>query len=126
MFDDIFQTFVFIVVVFQLYMLPLGLLVLFLRNYVIMKIKAKYGHESDEVDTLYDYFQSNMFNVLIDEIKDKTFDSLISEDDDSIGDLESKEIKKSFREKLAEIQEICLRVQEALDNIASLGERVVK
>lgn len=39
---------------------------------------------------------------------------------------EIKEPKKSFREKLAEIQEICLKVQEALDYIASLGERIVK
>lgn len=38
----------------------------------------------------------------------------------------NKEPKKSFREKLAEIQEICLKIQEALDYIASMGERVVK
>lgn len=37
-----------------------------------------------------------------------------------------KEPKKTFRERLAEIQEICLKVQETLDFIASLGERVIK
>lgn len=37
-----------------------------------------------------------------------------------------QEPKKSFREKLNEIQEICLKVQETLDYIASMGERVVK
>ena len=37
-----------------------------------------------------------------------------------------QEPKKTFREKLTDIQEICLKVQDKLDEIASLGERVIK
>ena len=34
--------------------------------------------------------------------------------------------KKSFREKLQAAQEICLQVQEGLDVVAAIGERVKK
>jgi hypothetical protein len=40
--------------------------------------------------------------------------------------MDSKEPKKTFKEKLNEIQEICLKVQENLDYLASLGERIIK
>jgi hypothetical protein len=36
------------------------------------------------------------------------------------------EEKKSFKEKLQEIQEICLQVQEGLGMVATMGERVKK
>ena len=49
----------------------------------------------------------------------------VDEEEEQIDDAK-EEPKKSFREKLNEIQEICLRVQETLDYIASMGERVVK
>ncbi len=38
----------------------------------------------------------------------------------------TQEEKKSFKEKLHAAQEICLQVQEGLDVVASLGERVKK
>jgi len=37
-----------------------------------------------------------------------------------------QEEKKSFKERLQAAQEICLQVQEGLDVVASLGERVKK
>ena len=40
--------------------------------------------------------------------------------------LHQQDEKKSFREKLQAAQEICLQVQEGLDVVASLGEKVKK
>ena len=37
-----------------------------------------------------------------------------------------QEEKKSFKEKLQQIQEVCLQVQEGMDMVASGGERVKK
>ena len=37
-----------------------------------------------------------------------------------------QEEKKSFKEKLQAIQDVCLQVQEGMDMVASLGERVKK
>lgn len=37
-----------------------------------------------------------------------------------------QEEKKSFKEKLQSIQDVCLQVQQAMDAIASVGERVKK
>ena len=37
-----------------------------------------------------------------------------------------QEEKKSFKEKLQQIQDVCLQVQEGMDMVASMGERVKK
>ena len=37
-----------------------------------------------------------------------------------------QEEKKSFKEKLQAIQEVCLQVQEGMDMAASMGERIKK
>ena len=37
-----------------------------------------------------------------------------------------QEGKKSFKERLQGIQDVCLQVQEGMDSLASLGERVKK
>ena len=58
------------------------------------------------------------------DIKDINFE-FVDEEEEPMDDAK-EEPKKSFREKLNEIQEICLKVQETLDYIASMGERVVK
>lgn len=41
-------------------------------------------------------------------------------------DSKNKQEAKSFRERLNEIQEICLKIQEILEYVASLAERVIK
>ena len=38
----------------------------------------------------------------------------------------NQEEKKGFKEKLQVIQDACLQVQEVMDKIASMGERVQK
>ncbi|CAF1029366.1 unnamed protein product, partial [Brachionus calyciflorus] len=97
-----FICFVIIVLNFEIYMLPLALLMIFLKNYLVIKLK-EYNSTSDEEDLNFDYIEDEEENL----------------------DPESKEPKKSFRERLNEIQEICLKVQETLDYIASLGERII-
>ena len=37
-----------------------------------------------------------------------------------------QEEKKSFKEKLQAVQDVCLQVQEAMDMVASMGERIKK
>ena len=37
-----------------------------------------------------------------------------------------QEEKKTFKEKLQSIQDVCLQVQQGMDMVASLGERVKK
>ena len=87
-------------------MLPLLLLLIFLKNYIVIKLKS----------SAYCYFTGNT----------EEEDLLIDDEDEDFMDAESKEPKKSFRERLNEIQEICLKVQETLDSIASVCERVIK
>ena len=91
-------------------MLPLGVLMIFLKNYLIIKLKAAgstlntTGGGDDDDSINFEYLDE----------EEEPMDST------------DKEPKKSFRERLNEIQEICLKVQETLDYIASLGERVLK
>jgi DNA-binding transcriptional regulator YhcF (GntR family) len=48
------------------------------------------------------------------------------EEDENL-DLDSKrEAKKGIREKINDLQEIGFKVQEALDYVASLGEKIIK
>ncbi|XP_052794649.1 multiple C2 and transmembrane domain-containing protein 1-like isoform X4 [Mya arenaria] len=93
---------VFLVMVwnFESYMLPLTLLVLLLKNVLLTSIVTTYSRDPD---------------IAAYEDDDDDFDG----EDDA-----EKEEKKSFKEKLQAAQEICLQVQEGLDVVASLGERV--
>ncbi|XP_048258170.1 multiple C2 and transmembrane domain-containing protein 1-like isoform X3 [Haliotis rufescens] len=94
---------VYLVVVwnFELYMLPITLLILFLKNLVIAQILGAFKKEPVEDD-------------YVDE----------DDDDDEDDKEKKKEEKKSFKEKLQAIQEVCLQVQQGMDMVASLGERI--
>ncbi|ELT94467.1 hypothetical protein CAPTEDRAFT_227763 [Capitella teleta] len=85
---------------FELYMVPLSLLLVFLINLVVVHIVGNLMKEEEEY---------------VDEEDDE------DEDDDKN---EKGEEKKSFKEKLQEIQDICLQVQEGLGMVATMGERV--
>ncbi|XP_060576164.1 multiple C2 and transmembrane domain-containing protein 1-like isoform X3 [Ruditapes philippinarum] len=93
---------VFLVLVwnFEPYMLPLTLLILLLKNVLLSSIVSPYSKDPEETE--------------------------YEDDDDDFDEEEDreKEEKKSFKEKLQAAQEICLQVQEGLDIVASLGERV--
>ncbi|XP_076464981.1 multiple C2 and transmembrane domain-containing protein 1-like isoform X2 [Babylonia areolata] len=91
---------------FELYMLPITLLIVFFKNLLIAHIVGVLKKEP---------------------VEDEYFDD---DDDDDDEDKEKntktqvKEEKKSFKEKLHTIQDVCLQVQQGMDMVASLGERV--
>ncbi|XP_070543600.1 multiple C2 and transmembrane domain-containing protein 1-like isoform X2 [Ptychodera flava] len=100
-----FAGFIVGVLMFELYMAPLGLLVLFMKNYVVYSVVGGLMKASDD---------------------DPYEDSDDDEDDEPEPDKKSKqpEEKKSFKEKLQQIQEVCLQVQNGLGDAAAMGERV--
>ncbi|XP_055995221.1 multiple C2 and transmembrane domain-containing protein 1-like isoform X6 [Ostrea edulis] len=95
-----FTVFLIITWFFEPYMLPVTLLILFLKNYLIKSAKEAFSVESKE----------EVVNV--------------DDDDDDEEDEASKDEKKSVREKFQAAQEVCLQVQQGMDMVASLGERV--
>ncbi|XP_062595992.1 multiple C2 and transmembrane domain-containing protein 1-like isoform X7 [Saccostrea cucullata] len=97
-----FTVFLIITWFFEPYMLPVTLLILFLKNYLIKSAKEAFSVENKE----------EVVNV--------------DEEDDDDEDEASKDEKKSVREKLQAAQEVCLQVQQGMDMVASLGERIKK
>ncbi|XP_033749601.1 multiple C2 and transmembrane domain-containing protein 1-like isoform X2 [Pecten maximus] len=95
-----FIAYLVIVWCFELYMLPITLLIIFLKNFIIVSVTGAFASNSN--------------------IEDAYVDSDDEDDDDD----KDKEEKKSFKEKLHAIQEVCLQVQQGMDMAASLGERV--
>ncbi|XP_076444244.1 multiple C2 and transmembrane domain-containing protein 1-like [Babylonia areolata] len=93
--------FVFLVMVwnFEIYMLPITLLLIFLKNLLIAQLVGAFKREQVEDD----YFE---------------------EDEEEDEEKEKQEEKKSFKEKLQSIQDVCLQVQQGMDMVASLGERI--
>ncbi|KAL4609508.1 multiple C2 and transmembrane domain-containing protein 1-like isoform X2 [Arapaima gigas] len=86
---------------FQLYMIPLFLLLLLVWNYIRVVLGRDSRH--GEVQEMEDMF----------------------EDDDEELDKEDKDSeRKGFIDKLYAIQDVCISVQNALDEVASYGERI--
>ncbi|XP_055882633.1 multiple C2 and transmembrane domain-containing protein 1-like isoform X5 [Biomphalaria glabrata] len=85
---------------FELYMLPISLLLIFLKNLIVAQIVGSFRKEPVEDDYPADE----------------------EEDDDEEKD--RQEEKKSIVDRYHAIQEICLQVQQGLDTVACLGERV--
>uniref|UniRef100_A0A670YC67 Multiple C2 and transmembrane domain-containing protein 1 n=1 Tax=Pseudonaja textilis TaxID=8673 RepID=A0A670YC67_PSETE len=85
---------------FELYMIPLVLLLLLVWNYLLVIS----GKDNQPHDTLVE-------DMLEDE-----------EEEDDRDDKDSE--KKGFMNKLYAIQEVCISVQNILDEVASLGERI--
>ncbi|XP_041372646.1 multiple C2 and transmembrane domain-containing protein 1-like isoform X2 [Gigantopelta aegis] len=81
---------------FELYMLPITILIIFLKNLIIAQILGAREPAEDE------YFDDD------------------EDDDDEDKD---KDEKKSFKERLQSIQDVCLTVQQGMDAVASVGER---
>ncbi|KAF7687309.1 multiple C2 and transmembrane domain-containing protein 1 isoform X3 [Silurus meridionalis] len=95
--------FLFIVVVwnFELYMIPLALLLLLAWNYILIAS----GKDSRQGDV------------------QAVEDLLEGEDEDFDRDDKDSE-RKGFINKLYAIQDVCISVQNALDEVASYGERI--
>ncbi|XP_078668303.1 multiple C2 and transmembrane domain-containing protein 1-like isoform X8 [Branchiostoma floridae x Branchiostoma belcheri] len=84
---------------FELYMLPLVLLSIFFKYYIVRSVMEGRTDQQEEAE---------------EEEQDE------DEDDEERG----KEKSKSFKEKLQAIQDVCQTVQNGLDDVASLGESV--
>ncbi|KAK6178984.1 hypothetical protein SNE40_011446 [Patella caerulea] len=94
-----FIVYLVVVWIFEPYMLPITLLIVFLKNLIIAQILGAFKNQPVE-------------------------DDYVDEDDDDDDETQDKEEKKSFKEKLQAIQEVCLQVQQGMDMVASMGERV--
>ncbi|XP_003786030.1 multiple C2 and transmembrane domain-containing protein 1 [Otolemur garnettii] len=95
-----FVLFLFVVWNFELYMIPLGLLLLLTWNYFLI-ISGKDNRQRDTV----------VEDMLEDEEEEEDKDDKDSE-------------KKGFINKIYAIQEVCVSVQNILDEVASFGERI--
>ncbi|XP_078572963.1 multiple C2 and transmembrane domain-containing protein 1-like isoform X10 [Branchiostoma floridae x Branchiostoma japonicum] len=84
---------------FELYMLPLVLLSIFFKYYIVRSVMEGRTDQQEEAE---------------EEEQEE------DEDDEERG----KEKSKSFKEKLQAIQDVCQTVQNGLDEVASLGESV--
>lgn len=94
-----FIVYIMVVWNFELYMLPVTLLLIFMKNLIIAMVMDKF-------------------------VKEPATEDYVDDDDEEDEEDKEKEEKKSFKEKLQAIQEVCLQVQQAMDMIACLGERV--
>uniref|UniRef100_A0A663NAU3 Multiple C2 and transmembrane domain-containing protein 1 n=1 Tax=Athene cunicularia TaxID=194338 RepID=A0A663NAU3_ATHCN len=95
-----FLLFLFVVWNFELYMIPLALLLLLAWNYFLIVS----GKDNRQHDT-----------VVEDMLEDE-------EEEDDRDDKDSE--KKGFMDRLYAIQEVCVSVQNILDEVASFGERI--
>ncbi|XP_074850310.1 multiple C2 and transmembrane domain-containing protein 1 isoform X2 [Carettochelys insculpta] len=95
-----FMLFLFVVWNFELYMIPLALLLILVWNYFLILS----GKDNRQHDT-----------VVEDMLEDE-------EEEDDRDDKENE--KKGFMNKLYAIQEVCVSVQNILDEVASFGERI--
>uniref|UniRef100_A0A8C5X8E1 Multiple C2 and transmembrane domain containing 1 n=1 Tax=Malurus cyaneus samueli TaxID=2593467 RepID=A0A8C5X8E1_9PASS len=95
-----FLLFLFVVWNFELYMIPLALLLLLAWNYFLIVS----GKDNRQHDT-----------VVEDMVEDE-------EEEDDRDDKDGE--KKGFMNRLYAIQEVCVTVQNILDEIASFGERI--
>ncbi|XP_062068378.1 multiple C2 and transmembrane domain-containing protein 1 isoform X1 [Lepus europaeus] len=95
-----FVLFLFVVWNFELYMIPLVLLLLLTWNYFLIVS----GKDNRQRDT-----------VVEDMLEDE-------EEEDDKDDKDSE--KKGFINKIYAIQEVCVSVQNVLDEVASFGERI--
>ncbi|XP_074808956.1 multiple C2 and transmembrane domain-containing protein 1 isoform X3 [Natator depressus] len=95
-----FVLFLFVVWNFELYMIPLALLLLLAWYYFLILS----GKDNTQHDT-----------VVEDMLEDE-------EEEDDRDDKDSE--KKGFMNKLYAIQEVCVSVQNVLDEVASFGERI--
>jgi len=101
-----FVLYVLLVLNFDLFFIPLILLLILLKNYIVFMLSPE---RDDSVDL------------------DKDSTSTYDEDDDEDDEMDSKSKKgkgKTLREKLEAVTNICTTVQNQLDGIASFAERI--
>ncbi|XP_053154643.1 multiple C2 and transmembrane domain-containing protein 1 isoform X4 [Hemicordylus capensis] len=118
---------------FELYMIPLSLLLLLVWNYFLIIS----GKDNRQHDTMFNKaFNYKGFNDLAEQNSSLlTHDNYyclclqvvedMLEDEEEEDDRDDKDSeKKGFMNKLYAIQEVCVSVQNVLDEVASSGERI--
>ncbi|XP_037831183.1 multiple C2 and transmembrane domain-containing protein 1 isoform X4 [Kryptolebias marmoratus] len=95
-----FVIFVIVVWNFEIYMIPLALLLLLAWNYILI-VSGK--------DTRQDV---------------QAVEDLLEDEDEEFDKDDKDSEKKGFMNKLYAIQDVCISVQNALDEVASYGERI--
>ncbi|XP_062830288.1 multiple C2 and transmembrane domain-containing protein 1 isoform X4 [Anolis carolinensis] len=110
-----FVLFLFVTWNFELYMIPLTLLLLLAWNYFLIVS----GKDNRQHDTKTSWVQTAFLLLLAEVVEDMLEDE---EEEDDRDDKDSE--KKGFMNKLYAIQEVCVSVQNILDEVASFGERI--
>uniref|UniRef100_A0ABM5FTA8 Multiple C2 and transmembrane domain-containing protein 1 isoform X10 n=1 Tax=Pogona vitticeps TaxID=103695 RepID=A0ABM5FTA8_9SAUR len=100
---------------FELYMIPLSLLLLLAWNYFLI-ISGKDNRQHDTKEMIV---AKKPFHISASVVEDMLEDE---EEEDDRDDKDSE--KKGFMNKLYAIQEVCVSVQNVLDEVASFGERI--
>lgn len=90
------------VLTFKMYMLPLTLLIMLLKNLFVLQLVKKFTKNKEEEEEA-------------DEEED---------DDDDEKESKSRTKSTSLREKLQSIQDVCLQLQETMDTLASFNEQL--
>nr|CAD7400845.1 unnamed protein product [Timema cristinae] len=113
---------------FEPYMLPIALLLIFLKHYMVMSLMGTWGTHDEDEEPVGDDDED-------DDEKDKVM-SLMGTwgthdedeepvgDDDEDDDEKDKEEKKTLKERLQAIQEVTQSVQNSIGYIATLGEAI--
>ncbi|XP_071844692.1 multiple C2 and transmembrane domain-containing protein 1-like isoform X3 [Apostichopus japonicus] len=101
-----FLSFLIIVWNFELYMLPVAVLIIFLWKYVEISITDKYARPQEEEV----YADSEEEEEEVDESKNQP--------------KKPKEGKTSLTNKLHTVERVCQTIQNKLDDVACLGERI--
>ncbi|KAL4623239.1 multiple C2 and transmembrane domain-containing protein 1-like isoform X2 [Arapaima gigas] len=96
-----FLLFVVVVWNFELYMIPLALVLLLAWNYILIAS----GKDTRQGDVV-------------------TLEDILRGEDDECDKDDKDSEKKGFMDKLYAIQDVCTSVQSALDDVASYGERI--
>nr|XP_022334371.1 multiple C2 and transmembrane domain-containing protein 1-like isoform X4 [Crassostrea virginica] len=109
-----FTVFLIITWFFEPYMLPVTLLILFLKNYFIKSAKEAFSVESRE----------DLMSVDEEDDDDDDETSKKHHKKISLTIKRKKDEKTGVREKFQAAQEVCLQVQQGMDMVASLGERI--
>jgi len=97
-----FIIYILMVLNFDWFMLPLVLFLLLLKNYIIFMLSPdRQGNEELDPESTYD-----------------------EDDDDEDNEEKKKDKSKNFRKKFEAVTNIVTEVQNQLDNVAAMGERV--
>lgn len=103
---------------FEPYMAPIGLLLFFLKHYLVTRLVNRYQIQLPQNIVLSRYFGPKQLPLAEADV------NLSDEEDDPEEKEEDKEEKKSIKEKLQAIQEVSFMVQNALGYAAHFCEAI--